>query len=82
MEGPEDSEAEDEAIRQREEKEIEDDYNANLGESQGRDIEHLVLITHGIGQLLGLRFAPQPLAVRNVHSDNRAGWKASTSSMT
>lgn len=47
---------EEEAIRQREEKEMEDDYNANTGETQGRDIEHLILVTHGIGQLLGMRY--------------------------
>ncbi|KHN96178.1 DDHD domain-containing protein [Metarhizium album ARSEF 1941] len=44
-----------EQIRQREEEEIEDDYNARDGEAQGREIEHLVLVTHGIGQRLGLR---------------------------
>lgn len=46
---------EEEAVRRREEKEIQDDYNAAAGESQGREIEHIVLVTHGIGQLLGLR---------------------------
>ncbi len=46
-----------EEIRKREEEEIEGDYNAQDGETQGRDIEHLVLVTHGIGQLLGLRYA-------------------------
>lgn len=50
-----DAELEEEAVRRREEKEIQDDYNAPAGETQGRDIEHLVLVTHGIGQLLGLR---------------------------
>lgn len=50
-----DPEEEEEAIRKREEKEIQDDYNARAGETQGRDIEHLILITHGIGQLLGIR---------------------------
>ena len=50
-----DSEDEEEAIRKREEEEIQDDYNARLGEAQGREIEHLVLVTHGIGQLLGMR---------------------------
>lgn len=53
-----DPEAEEEEIRKREEKEIQDDYNARIGETQGRDIEHLVLVTHGIGQLLGLRYGP------------------------
>ncbi|KIH88150.1 DDHD domain-containing protein [Sporothrix brasiliensis 5110] len=44
-----------EEIRRRAEEEISDDYNAQSGESQGREIEHLFLVTHGIGQLLGLR---------------------------
>lgn len=44
------------AIRKREELEIRDDYNASVGDSQGREIEHLVLVTHGIGQLLSLRY--------------------------
>ncbi|KID66912.1 uncharacterized protein G6M90_00g070420 [Metarhizium brunneum] len=44
-----------EQIRKRDEQEIEDDYNAQDGEAQGREIEHLVLVTHGIGQRLGLR---------------------------
>jgi hypothetical protein len=48
-----------EEIRKREEKEILDDYNARDGETQGREIEHLILVTHGIGQLLGLRSALQ-----------------------
>lgn len=46
-----------EEIRKREEQEIQDDYNAQAGEKQSRDIEHLVLVTHGIGQLLSLRYA-------------------------
>ncbi|OAA35970.1 DDHD domain-containing protein [Metarhizium rileyi] len=44
-----------EHIRKLEEQEIEDDYNTQDGEAQGREIEHLVLVTHGIGQRLGLR---------------------------
>lgn len=48
-------EEQEEEIRKREEKEIENDYNGQFGETQGRDIEHLVLVTHGIGQLLGIR---------------------------
>ncbi|EFW99148.1 ddhd domain containing protein [Grosmannia clavigera kw1407] len=48
-------EAQEEEIRKREEKEIQDDYNGQSGETQGREIEHLVLVTHGIGQLLGIR---------------------------
>lgn len=53
-----DVDEEEEAVRRREEKEIQDDYNAPAGETQGRDIEHIVLVTHGIGQLLGLRYVP------------------------
>lgn len=55
MENDNDIDEEEEAVRRREEKEIQDDYNAPAGETQGREIEHLVLVTHGIGQLLGLR---------------------------
>ncbi|CAK7205934.1 hypothetical protein SEUCBS139899_008714 [Sporothrix eucalyptigena] len=50
-----DPEQEAEDIRRRAEQEIQDDYNARKGETQGREIEHLILVTHGIGQLLGLR---------------------------
>lgn len=55
IENSEDPDKQQESIRTREEQEILDDYNARAGETQGRDIEHLVLVTHGIGQLLGLR---------------------------
>ncbi|KAI0171217.1 DDHD domain-containing protein [Pestalotiopsis sp. NC0098] len=55
METADDPEAQQEQIRKREEQEIQDDYNAQAGETQGRDIEHLVLVTHGIGQQLSLR---------------------------
>ena len=37
------------------EKEIRESYVQAEGEDQGREIEHLVLVTHGIGQKLGLR---------------------------
>ncbi|OAA53034.1 DDHD domain protein [Cordyceps fumosorosea ARSEF 2679] len=37
------------------EEEMRHDYLTQTGESQNRDIEHLVLATHGIGQRLGLR---------------------------
>lgn len=47
--------AREEQINKREEQVMQDDYNAQAGETQGRDIEHLILVTHGIGQLLGLR---------------------------
>ncbi|KAH8671165.1 DDHD domain-containing protein [Xylariales sp. PMI_506] len=59
-------EKQEEQIRKREEQEIQDDYNAQAGETQGRDIQHLVLVTHGIGQLLGLRME----SVNFVHDVN------------
>lgn len=48
--------SQDEQARQREEDEIRDDYNNTPGDDQDREIEHIVLITHGIGQRLGARF--------------------------
>ncbi|KAM0295188.1 hypothetical protein ACHAPM_011006 [Fusarium culmorum] len=55
-----------EEIRRRQEQEIQDDYNAQAGETQGREIEHLVLVTHGIGQLLSLRME----SINFVHDVN------------
>ncbi|KAF7508373.1 hypothetical protein GJ744_009364 [Endocarpon pusillum] len=52
--GNESSEDLAEEARQQEEKEMED-YKETDGDDQGRSIEHLVLVTHGIGQRLGLR---------------------------
>lgn len=45
-----------EEARKREEKEIREDYRDNEGDDQGREVDHLVLVTHGIGQRLGARF--------------------------
>ncbi len=56
IETAEDPEAREEAIREREEEEISGDYNARVDDNQGREIEHLVLVTHGIGQLLSRRY--------------------------
>lgn len=53
VEGPEKQE---EHIRLRQEQEIQDDYTGQDGETQGREIEHLVLVTHGIGQLMSMRY--------------------------
>lgn len=61
-----DAEAGEEAIRQRDEKEIQDDYQDHEGEDQSREIEHLILVTHGIGQRLGMRTA----SVNFVHDVN------------
>ncbi|KAI0395417.1 DDHD domain-containing protein [Xylariaceae sp. FL0594] len=66
MGGVEDREKHEETIRLREEQEIQDDYNGQDGETQGREIEHLVLVTHGIGQLLSLRME----SVNFVHDVN------------
>lgn len=43
-----------EESRRQEEKEMEDSRDAD-GDNQERDIDHLLLVTHGIGQRLGLR---------------------------
>jgi len=41
--------------RQADEDEIKEDYKNEDGQDQNREIEHLILVTHGIGQRLGLR---------------------------
>jgi hypothetical protein len=51
--GDSDKLAEEEA-RQQEEEEMEDARD-KVGDDQGRKIDHLVLVTHGVGQRLGLR---------------------------
>ena len=51
-----DEEMEAEAVRRRDEKEIQNDYNDRDSENQGREIDHIILVTHGIGQRLGMRF--------------------------
>jgi hypothetical protein len=50
-----DADFEAEAARQRDEKDIQNDYKDREGEKQDREIEHLILATHGIGQRLGMR---------------------------
>lgn len=50
---PEYEKKQEEEMRKREEKEMRDDYKAEDKGDQGREIEHLLLITHGIGQRLG-----------------------------
>jgi hypothetical protein len=61
-----DREKQEEEIRRREEQEIQDDYKDQDGDEQGREIEHLILVTHGIGQRLGLRME----SVNFVHDVN------------
>lgn len=53
--GPEDPAKQDEQARKGDEDEIEQDYKETDGDDPGREIEHLILVTHGIGQRLGLR---------------------------
>jgi DDHD domain len=47
--------AEEEAARRKEEEEIRNDYRDGGDVEQDREIEHLVLVAHGIGQRLGLK---------------------------
>ena len=63
--GPEDPASQEEEVRKRDEHEIQDDYRAD-GEDQGREIEHLILVTHGIGQRLGLKLE----SVNFIHDVN------------
>lgn len=42
-------------LQQQEEQDMQD-YHTQAGESQSREVEHLILVTHGIGQQLGLRY--------------------------
>ncbi|KAL8744076.1 MAG: hypothetical protein Q9190_003637 [Brigantiaea leucoxantha] len=51
----EDPVKQDEQARKGAEDEIEKDYQEADGDDPGREIEHLILVTHGIGQRLGLR---------------------------
>ena len=62
----EDRAKQEEELRKRDEREMEEDYLATEGDEQGREIEHLILVTHGIGQRLGLRIE----SVNFVHDVN------------
>lgn len=48
------AEEKEEQLRKQQEQDIQD-YHTQAGETQGRDVEHLILVTHGIGQQLSLR---------------------------
>lgn len=65
-EGREKQEKQEAEARKRNEQEMEDDYRDDDGSQQGREIEHLVLVTHGIGQRLGLKIE----SVNFVHDVN------------
>lgn len=62
----EDPEQQEEEVRKRDEKEIREDYRDQEGDEQSREIEHLLLVTHGIGQRLGLRME----SVNFIHDVN------------
>ena len=55
-----------EETRKRDEQEIQDDYRDTDSENQGREIEHLILVTHGIGQRLGMKLE----SVNFIHDVN------------
>jgi hypothetical protein len=61
-----DSEKQEEEIRKRDEQEMREDYKDQSKAEQGREIEHLLLVTHGIGQRLGIRME----SVNFVHDVN------------
>ncbi|KAF2711587.1 DDHD-domain-containing protein [Pleomassaria siparia CBS 279.74] len=63
---PGDPEKQEEEIRKRDEKEIREDYKDQGKDEQGREIEHLLLVTHGIGQRLGIRLE----SVNFIHDVN------------
>ncbi|GAM85650.1 hypothetical protein ANO11243_036570 [Dothideomycetidae sp. 11243] len=63
---PQNAQEQEEEVRKRDEREIQDDYKDREGEEQNRPIEHLLLVTHGIGQRLGLRLE----TVNFVHDVN------------
>ncbi|KAF2272164.1 DDHD-domain-containing protein, partial [Westerdykella ornata] len=62
----EDSEQQEEEIRRRDEQEMREDYKDQSKAEQGREIEHLLLVTHGIGQRLGIRME----SVNFIHDVN------------
>lgn len=62
----EDPAKQEEERRQADEDEIKDDYKDEDGQEQAREIEHLILVTHGIGQRLGLRLE----AINFIHDVN------------
>ncbi len=63
---PEDPVRQEEEVRKRDQHEIQEDYRGADGDDQAREIEHLILVTHGIGQRLGLRME----SVNFIHDVN------------
>ncbi|KAH7118716.1 DDHD domain-containing protein [Dendryphion nanum] len=66
MTSSQDSEKQEEEIRKRDEQEMREDYKEQDKGEQGREIEHLLLVTHGIGQKLGIRLE----SVNFIHDVN------------
>lgn len=64
--GANDPEKQEEEVRKRDEKEMRDDYKEHEGDEQGREIEHLIFVTHGIGQRLGVKLE----SVNFIHDVN------------
>ncbi|KAH6644414.1 DDHD domain-containing protein [Boeremia exigua] len=71
---PDYQEKQEEEVRKREEKEMREDYKTQDKQEQGREIEHLLLVTHGIGQRLGMRME----SINFIHDVNtmRKSFKA------
>ena len=68
--------------RQADEDEIKEDYKDADGQDQGREIEHLILVTHGIGQVSDcLNPLPMFLLTQCPIRGLDCAWKASISSM-
>lgn len=66
MTSSQDQEQQEEEIRKRDEQEMREDYKEQDKGEQGREIEHLLLVTHGIGQKLGIRME----SVNFIHDVN------------
>lgn len=66
LDTPEERAKQEEEVRKRDEREMEEDYRETENEDPDREVEHLILVTHGIGQRLGLRID----AVNFVHDVN------------
>ncbi len=68
--------------RQADEDEIKEDYKDADGQDQGREIEHLILVTHGIGQVSDFLHPLRILLLTHCSiRGSDCAWKASISSM-
>jgi hypothetical protein len=64
--GANDPEKQEEEVRKQKEEEMRGDYKEQERDEQGREIEHLILVTHGVGQRLGVRLE----SVNFIHDVN------------